>query len=100
MSTLAQRWSASMMNNYGQPSLALVRGQGAVVWDESGKSYVDFLGGIAVNVLGHAPPARAAALSHHVGVGGHGSNLFGAEPPVALAEQLLARAGRTGRVFF
>jgi acetylornithine aminotransferase len=100
MSTLAQRWSASMMNNYGQPSLALVRGQGAVVWDESGKSYVDFLGGIAVNVLGHAHPAVVEAVSHQIGVMGHVSNLFVAEPPVALAEQLLARAGRTGRVFF
>ncbi len=100
MSALVQRWSASMMNNYGQPSLALVRGQGAVVWDESGKSYVDFLGGIAVNALGHAHPAVIAAVTRQIGVLGHVSNLFVAEPPVALAEQLLARAGRAGRVFF
>jgi acetylornithine/N-succinyldiaminopimelate aminotransferase len=100
MTTLAQRWSAAMMNNYGAPSLGLVRGEGAVVWDEAGKSYVDFLGGIAVNVLGHAHPAVVAAVTHQIGLLGHVSNLYLAEPPVALAEQLLARAGRPGKVFF
>jgi acetylornithine aminotransferase len=89
-----------MMNNYGQPSIALVRGAGAVVWDEEGQSYVDFLAGIAVNVLGHAHPAVVDAVSRQVGVLGHVSNLVVAEPPVALAEALLARAGRAGRVFF
>jgi len=89
-----------MMNNYGVPSLALVRGEGAVVWDEDGRSYVDFLGGIAVNGLGHAHPAVVAAVTRQVGLLGHVSNLYLAEPPVALAEQLLARAGRAGRVFF
>src|SRR5690606_30239909 len=48
---LRSRWSAAMMPNYGTPAVALVRGEGAVVWDDSGKSYVDFLAGIAVNVL-------------------------------------------------
>ena len=100
MSTLQQRWSASMMNNYGAPSLALVRGEGAVVWDEHGKSYVDFLGGIAVNALGHAHPAVVAAVNRQIGLLGHVSNLYIAEPPVALAEQLLSRAGRPGKVFF
>ncbi|MGX1763169.1 aminotransferase class III-fold pyridoxal phosphate-dependent enzyme, partial [Streptomyces lydicus] len=49
-----QRWSAAMMNNYGTPKLTLVRGAGAVVYDADGNRYVDFLGGIAVNSLGHA----------------------------------------------
>jgi acetylornithine aminotransferase len=100
MTDLRQRWSAAMMNNYGPPSLALVRGEGAVIWDSAGKSYVDFLAGIAVNVLGHAHPAVVEAVSRQVGVLGHVSNLFAAEPPVALAEALLARAGRPGRVYF
>ena len=60
-------WSSggqpSMMDNYGTPPLALVRGEGAVVWDEAGRSYVDLLGGIAVNALGHAHPAVVAAVS-------------------------------------
>ena len=100
MTELTSRWSAAMMNNYGTPSLALVRGEGAVVWDEAGRSYVDFLAGIAVNVLGHAHPAVVEAVTTQIGRLGHVSNLFVAEPPVALAEALLARAGRPGRVYF
>jgi acetylornithine/N-succinyldiaminopimelate aminotransferase len=98
--TLTTRWSASMMNNYGTPTLELVRGEGAVVWDADGKSYVDMLGGIAVNVLGHAHPAVVSAVTRQISTLGHVSNLYIAEPPVALAEQLLSRAGRTGKVFF
>ncbi|GAA4687016.1 acetylornithine aminotransferase [Phytohabitans rumicis] len=98
--SLVDRWTQSMMDNYGTPPLGLVRGEGAVVYDESGRSYVDLLGGIAVNVLGHAHPAVVAAVSKQVAALGHVSNLYVAEPPVALAELLLALAGRQGRVFF
>jgi acetylornithine/N-succinyldiaminopimelate aminotransferase len=100
VTSLVDRWSQSMMDNYGTPPLALVRGEGAVVYDEAGRSYVDLLGGIAVNVLGHAHPAIVTAVSKQIGTLGHVSNLFVAEPPVALAELLLALAGRQGRVFF
>ncbi|WP_446219858.1 acetylornithine transaminase [Micromonospora sp. IBHARD004] len=100
MSTLVERWGQSMMDNYGTPPLALVSGTGAVVTDEAGREYVDLLGGIAVNALGHAHPAVVAAVSKQVATLGHVSNLFVAEPPVALAELLLALAGRPGRVFF
>ncbi|MFI7429162.1 acetylornithine transaminase [Micromonospora sp. NPDC049836] len=100
MSTLVERWGAAMMDNYGTPPLALVAGAGAVVVDEAGREYVDLLGGIAVNALGHAHPAVVAAVSRQVATLGHVSNLFVAEPPVALAELLLALAGRPGRVFF
>ncbi len=100
MSTLIERWGQAMMNNYGTPPLALVSGSGAVVVDEAGREYVDLLGGIAVNALGHAHPAVVAAVSKQVATLGHVSNLFVAEPPVALAELLLALAGRPGRVFF
>ncbi|GAB3140472.1 acetylornithine transaminase [Micromonospora sonneratiae] len=100
MSTLLDRWSQSMMDNYGTPQLALVRGSGAVVVDEAGREYVDLVGGIAVNALGHAHPAVVAAVSKQVATLGHVSNLFVAEPPVALAELLLALTGRTGKVFF
>src|SRR5919202_1077229 len=98
--TLIERWSQSMMDNYGPPPLALVRGEGAVVTDETGKQYVDLLGGIAVNALGHAHPAVVAAVSQQIATLGHVSNLYVAEPPVALAEQLLSLAGRRGRVLF
>ncbi|MFI5487244.1 acetylornithine transaminase [Micromonospora echinaurantiaca] len=100
MSTLVERWSQAMMDNYGTPPLALVAGSGAVVVDEAGREYVDLVGGIAVNALGHAHPAVVAAVSRQVATLGHVSNLYVAEPPVALAELLLALAGRPGRVFF
>ncbi len=100
MTSLRQRWAQSLMGNYGTPGLALVRGDGAVVWDEAGQSYVDMLGGIAVNLLGHAHPAVVAAVTKQIGTLGHVSNLYAAEPPVALAELLLALAGRPGKVFF
>jgi acetylornithine aminotransferase len=97
--TLVDRWRLSMMDNYGTPPLALVRGEGAVVWDDAGRSYVDLLGGIAVNALGHAHPAVVAAVSKQIATLGHVSNLYVAEPPVAVAELLLALVGRPGRVF-
>jgi acetylornithine/N-succinyldiaminopimelate aminotransferase len=98
--SLLERWNQSVMANYGTPPLALVRGEGAVVWDETGQSYVDMFGGIAVNALGHGHPAVVAAVTRQVRTLGHVSNLFAAEPPVALAELLLVLAGRPGRVFF
>ncbi|WBB52318.1 acetylornithine transaminase [Verrucosispora sp. WMMD573] len=100
MSALVSRWRQTMMDNYGTPPMALVAGSGAVVVDEAGREYVDLLGGIAVNVLGHAHPAVVAAVSKQVATLGHVSNLYVSEPPVALAELLLALAGRPGRVFF
>ncbi|MFC4064998.1 acetylornithine transaminase [Actinoplanes subglobosus] len=98
--TLVERWQQSMMNNYGTPAIGLVKGEGAVLTGEDGKEYVDFLGGIAVNALGHAHPAVVAAVTQQIQQLGHVSNLFISEPPVALADLLLALAGRAGRVLF
>jgi acetylornithine aminotransferase len=89
-----------MLDNYGTPPLGLVRGEGAVVVDETGKSYLDLLAGIAVNALGHAHPAVVEAVTRQVATLGHVSNLYAAEPPIALAELLLALTGRPGRVYF
>ncbi|MEU3500059.1 acetylornithine transaminase [Streptomyces hundungensis] len=97
---LAQRWQQVMTDNYGTPKLSLVRGAGATVWDADGTAYADFVGGIAVNALGHAHPAVVAAVSEQIASLGHVSNLFVAEPPVALAERLLTLFGRPGRVYF
>ncbi|MER5632459.1 acetylornithine transaminase [Streptomyces nitrosporeus] len=96
----ARRWRDALMDNYGTPRLALARGAGAKVWDADGTEYLDFVGGIAVNALGHAHPAVVKAVSTQIASLGHVSNLFAAEPPVALAERLLQLSGRTGRVFF
>ncbi|MEU2263303.1 acetylornithine transaminase [Streptomyces sp. NPDC019645] len=97
---LSQRWQGSMMDNYGTPALSLVRGEGARVWDADGTEYLDFVGGIAVNALGHAHPAVVEAVTRQIGTLGHVSNLYVAEPPLALAERLLQLSGRPGRVFF
>jgi acetylornithine aminotransferase len=98
--SLLDRWTQSLMDNYGTPQLALTGGAGAVVVDAEGRQYVDMLGGIAVNALGHAHPAVVDAVTRQLGTLGHVSNLFAAEPPVALAELLLTLSGRPGRVFF
>ncbi|MBF6239760.1 acetylornithine transaminase [Nocardia otitidiscaviarum] len=103
---LQQRWSTLLMNNYGTPKVALVRGAGAVVYDADGKRYLDFLGGIAVNSLGHAHPAILEAVTQQLGTLGHTSNLYASEPVLELAERLLARFGTEhsgdgrGRAFF
>jgi acetylornithine/N-succinyldiaminopimelate aminotransferase len=98
--TLLERWPNAVMNTYGQPSIALVSGEGAVVTDETGVSYVDLIGGIAVNALGHAHPAVVAAVSAQIGTLGHVSNLYANPTAVELAERLIGLAGRPGRVFF
>ncbi|WCH95711.1 acetylornithine transaminase [Streptomyces moderatus] len=96
----AERWQGSLMNNYGTPRLPLVRGEGLKVWDADGRQYLDFVGGIATNALGHAHPAIVDAVSRQIASLGHISNFFMAEPTVALAERLLQLFGRDGKVFF
>ncbi|WP_431041309.1 acetylornithine transaminase [Streptomyces sp. P1-3] len=97
---LTQRWQGALMDNYGTPRLPLAHGEGARVWDADGREYLDFIGGIAVNSLGHAHPAVVRAVSDQIATLGHVSNLYIAEPPVALAERLLHLLGRSGRVYF
>jgi acetylornithine aminotransferase len=89
-----------MMPTYAEPALTLVRGDGAEVWDDRGRSYVDLVAGLAVNALGHGHPAVVEAVTRQVATLGHTSNLVGNEPSLRLAERLLALAGRDGRVFF
>ncbi|MCV7219873.1 acetylornithine transaminase [Mycolicibacterium elephantis] len=99
--TLLDRWQTVMMNNYGTPPLALVSGDGAVVTDADGKTYVDLLGGIAVNILGHRHPAVIEAVTRQLNTLGHTSNLYVTEPGVALAEALVALLGAgPAKVFF
>jgi len=97
---LQARYAAALMPNYGLPPLALARGDGCVVWDEDGDSYLDLIGGIAVSALGHAHPAIVAAVSAQVARLAHTSNLYLHERQVALAERLLGLLGADGRVFF
>ena len=94
--TLQDRWEAVMMNNYGTPPLALATGDGAVVTDTDGKNYLDLLGGIAVNLLGHRHPAVIEAVTAQLNTLGHTSNLYATEPGIALAEQLVGHLGSSG----
>ena len=95
-----QRYEDSLMNAFGPPKLLLVRGQGARVWDVEGREYVDLLGGIAVNVLGHAHPALVAAVTGQLQTLGHVSNFFTSGPQIELAERLLDQLEGPGKVFF
>ena len=90
MTSYAERYARALMNTFGPPKLTLVRGEGAHVWDADGKEYVDLLGGIAVNALGHAHPALVEAVTTQLQTLGHVSNFFATEPQIELAEKLLA----------
>ena len=95
------RWDASLQNNYGKPSIALVKGKGIVVTDADGKSYLDFLGGIATNILGHAHPAIIKAVTKQVSTLSHVSNFYAHPSALALAEKLVAMTGdKNAKVFF
>jgi acetylornithine/N-succinyldiaminopimelate aminotransferase len=100
VSDLSQRWDAVMMPNYGTPPIALDHGRGVRVWDDAGREYLDFVGGIAVSSLGHAHPAIVAAVTEQVARLVHSSNLAIHEPGVRLAERLVGLLGLPARVFF
>ncbi|MDR6176063.1 acetylornithine/N-succinyldiaminopimelate aminotransferase [Nocardioides zeae] len=95
-----ERYSDALMNTFGPPKTTLVSGSGARVTDADGKEYVDFLGGIAVNTLGHGHPALVRAVSEQAARLVHVSNFFATPPQVELAERLLGLLGCEGRVFF
>ena len=97
--TWQERYTSSVMNTFGLPKAQLVRGVGAGVWDSEGSSFLDFLGGIAVNSLGHAHPALVEAVTTQLSTLGHVSNFFASEPQVRLAERLVAMVGGNGKVF-
>jgi acetylornithine/N-succinyldiaminopimelate aminotransferase len=97
---LKDRYAAVMMPTYGVPEVVLARGNGCVVWDVDGNSYLDLVGGIAVSALGHAHPAIVAAVSEQVGKLAHISNLYAHKGQITLAERLLELLGVNGRVFF
>lgn len=98
---LLAQWSQTIQNNYGAPSLALVSGKGLVVKDADGKSYLDFLGGIATNILGHAHPAIVKAVTKQVGTLGHVSNFYAHPNVIELAQKLKSMTGDAdAKVFF
>ena len=78
-----------IINTYGERKLAFVRGEGPYVWDADGAQYLDFLGGLAVNGLGHCHPEIVAAIREQAGKLLHVSNLYYIEPQVQLAKLLI-----------
>ncbi|MCU1730034.1 aspartate aminotransferase family protein [Pseudomonas sp. 7P_10.2_Bac1] len=88
-----------MVPNYAPAAFIPVRGAGSRVWDQSGRELIDFAGGIAVNVLGHAHPALVGALTEQANNLWHVSNVFTNEPALRLAKKLVD-ATFAERVFF
>jgi acetylornithine/N-succinyldiaminopimelate aminotransferase len=96
-----KRWPKSIQDNYGTPTIELVSGKGSVVTDANGNTYLDFLAGIATNVLGHAHPAIVKAVGKQISTLGHVSNFYAHPNVLELAEKLQKLAGdKTARVFF
>ena len=99
---LAERYSSSLLGVFGTPQRVLVRGAGCHVWDADGNQYLDLLGGIAVNTLGHGHPLLASVISSQLSTLGHVSNFFTSPSQIALAEKLLdiSAAPAGSKVFF
>ena len=96
------RYDAALIRLFGTPSLVLDHGDGAWIWDVDGRRYLDLLGGIAVNTLGHNHPAVVGAVSKQAGQALHISNFFTSTAQIELAERLLevAQAPSGSGVFF
>ena len=96
-----KRWQRAIQDNYGTPTIELVSGKGSVVKDANGSTYLDFLAGIATNVLGHAHPAIVKAVSKQISTLGHVSNFYAHPNVLELAERLQKLTGdKSARVFF
>ena len=100
-SEVAAIWDSLMQANYGTPSISLVRGKGLEVWDVEGKKYLDLLGGIATNLLGHNHPKVTKAIADQARKLSHVSNFYSHEPGLELASRLQAMVGdSSARIFF
>jgi len=98
---MLNRWSSVVQNNYGTPAIALVKGKGIVVTDADGTHYLDFLGGIATSILGHAHPVIVKAVTKQVSTLSHVSNFYAHPQAIELAEKLIAMTGdKNAKVFF
>ena len=96
-----KRWQRALQDNYGTPTIELVSGKGSVVKDSNGNTYLDFLAGIATNVLGHAHPAVVKAVTKQIATLGHVSNFYAHPNVLELAEKLQKLTGdKSARVFF
>ncbi|WP_333498434.1 aspartate aminotransferase family protein [Kluyvera sp. CHPC 1.2972] len=94
-----QNFDQWMIPVYAPAAFIPVRGEGAWLWDQEGKGYIDFAGGIAVNALGHAHPAMVRALTEQATKFWHTGNGYTNEPALKLAKQLID-ATFADRIFF
>lgn len=92
MTEWLDEYRGSLLPVYGDPQKKLVKGEGSVVEDSDGKRYVDFLGGIAVNSLGHAHPAIVEAVSRQTAELGQISNFYTSDQQIRLAQRVLSTA--------
>ena len=99
MGNIPARDAAVHMTTYRRQPITLVRGEGTRVWDDEGRSYLDFIAGIAVDALGHANPGLAEVISKQANTLLQVSNLFYTEPQIELAEILVGNSA-LDRVFF
>jgi len=94
-------WDDVMMTNYGTPSRIFVSGKGCILKDDQGRTYLDFLAGIATNVLGHGHPAVIKAVTKQISTLAHVSNFFAHPQGLLLASRLQKMTGDSkARVFF
>jgi acetylornithine aminotransferase len=97
----ADLWSQNLMSNYAVPSVTLVKGKGSIVFDADGKRYVDMLGGIATNILGHSHPSVVSAVTRQIKTLSHVSNFYSHPNAIELAQILVRLTGdKQSRVFF
>jgi acetylornithine/N-succinyldiaminopimelate aminotransferase len=96
----AARAQRVLTPNYKQQPVVAVRGEGARIWDAEGKAYLEFLGGVAVNVLGHCHPAAVKALTEQARTLWHVSNHYFVPMQIELAERLVAATPFAARAFF
>jgi len=97
----ADLWTKNLMANYATPSITLVKGKGSVVFDADGNRYIDMLGGIATNILGHSHPVVVSAVSRQIKILSHVSNFYAHPNVIELAQTLIRLTGnKDSRVFF
>ena len=101
MKSVEQRWESVFQRSYGSPKLNIIKGKGAYLIDENGKRYLDFIGGIATNVLGHTHPVFVKAIKEQSNQVAHVSNLYANPTSLNLAEKLIQLTDAPdARVFF
>lgn len=98
-SSILERHGKVTLSNYAPPPICIVKGKGCRVWDETGREFLDFTSGIAVNTLGHSHPAMVEALERQSRELIHVSNLFAHPGQGELAAKIVDSIA-PGRVFF